>query len=44
MYKIERITYYFKQNKFVRGHCLIKEGSTDNIIYIIKYGEFRVTK
>jgi CRP-like cAMP-binding protein len=36
--------YYFEINKFVRGHVLFREGEAAEYIYVVKSGDFAMTK
>lgn len=39
-----KMTYYFEDMKTIKGCLLYKEGDSADFVYIVKGGEFQVTK
>lgn len=39
-----KMTYYFEVKKCIKEHVLFKEGDPADFVYIVKKGEFEITK
>lgn len=42
--KLSKLTYYLEKQKFIRKKCVFESGSPANFVYIVKSGEFELTK